>query len=124
MDQLLTIIYSAVGIIITGLATWGVAVLTKWLNSKIKDKELANFLTTLTNIITSVVKEVYQTYVEALKKEGSFNKDAQAIALNKAITLAKSQLTTELKTFITDNYGDIEAWLKMQIEACIYSLKK
>ena len=34
--ELTNIIFSVIGIVLTGLASWGTAVLIKWLNSKIK----------------------------------------------------------------------------------------
>jgi hypothetical protein len=116
-------IYSGIGLIITGLCTWLSAYLVQLINSKIKDKNIAKWLSQITQIVLSVVKQVYQTYVEALKANGTFNADAQKEALNKAIVEIESELSTDAKKFITDNYGDMEAWLKTQIESVIYTLK-
>ena len=80
-QEILNIIWSALGIIITGLVGWGVDCLVKFLNSKIKDKELAHLLTNITLIITDAVKQVYQEFVESLKKTGSFDATAQKQAL-------------------------------------------
>jgi len=62
-------------------------------------------------------------YVDTLKKSGSFNKDAQDIALSKAKDIALSQLSTETIKFIENSYGDINNWLTIQIEATISTLK-
>lgn len=69
------------------------------------------------------VKCVFQTYVEALKKEGSFNKDAQLIALNKAKDIVLAQLSDDIKDYIDKNFGDIDTWINTQIEASINTLK-
>ena len=74
-------------------------------------------------IVLNAVKVVFQTYVEALKEKGEFNKDAQAIALTRTKGIITSELTEELKTFITQKYGDLTAWITNSIEASIYKLK-
>lgn len=53
-----------------------------------------------------------------------FTSDAQVEALNKAKDIAISQLSTEMKTFIESNFGDMEKWLTSTIESVIYDLKK
>lgn len=58
--------------------------LIKWISSKIDNEKTEKDLTGATTIVLDAVKCVFQTYVETLKKEGSFNKNAQLIALNKA----------------------------------------
>ena len=65
----------------------------------------------------------FQTYVESLKNSGSFGKEEQAIAFDKAKAIITSELTEELKTFITQNYGDLQKWIANQVEATIYKLK-
>ena len=69
------------------------------------------------------VKCVFQTYVEALKKEGRFNKDAQLIALNKAKDIVLAQLSEDIKDYINKNFGDVDTWINTQIEASINTLK-
>ena len=66
---------------------------------------------------------MFQTYVEALKKEGSFNKDAQLIALNKTKDIVPAQLSDDIKNYINKNFGDINTWINTQIEASINTLK-
>ena len=46
----------------------------------------------------NAVRSVFQTYVETLKKEESFNKDAKIFALNKANDIVLTQMTDEVKT--------------------------
>lgn len=66
---------------------------------------------------------MFQTYFDALKKEGRFDKDSQLAALNKAKEMALGQMTEDVKTFINKSYGDLDSWLNTQIEATIDTLK-
>ena len=97
--------------------------LIKFINSKIKNNELAKQLTTATSIVTNAVRVVFQTYVDTLKKNGSFDKEAQAEALTRAKNIALSQITEDTKSYIEDNYGDFNNWLTIQIESTIDLLK-
>lgn len=121
--ELEQIFWGVIGTVVTGLATWLTTMIVTWLNSKIKDKRLARWSTAVTQIIMGAVQSVFQTYVEALKKEGKFTPEEQKIANEKALTIIKSQLSDELVKYIQDNFGDMEEFLKEQIEAMIYQLK-
>ncbi len=122
-NEILKMVFTGLGIIISGLCSWLVVVLTGLLNSKIKDKKLAKITSTLTTIILNSVQQVFQTYVDALKKEGKFDKEAQKVAIKQAKDLITGQLTPELRDYIYDNFGDIESYLVNQIESTIYKLK-
>lgn len=97
--------------------------LSQFLSAKIKDEKAASFLKRASEIVLNAVRSVFQTYVESLKNSGQFNKDAQAIAFSKAKAIITNQMTEELKTFIINNFGDLEEWIKNQIEASINMLK-
>lgn len=121
------ILISVLSVVITGvvipLITWAGTALVKWLNTKVKNEKSAEFLTTATTIVLNSVKTVFQTYVESLKKNGSFDEASQKLALTKAKEIALSQFNNEVTNYITDNYGDFNNWLTIQIEATIDSLK-
>lgn len=97
--------------------------LTQWLNSKIRDDRAKTLLNRANEIVLDATRTVFQTYVETLKKEGSFDTKAQEVALGKAKAIALSELTEELKAFVADNYGDLMSWITNAIEASIYKLK-
>lgn len=122
-QEILNIIWSAVGIVVTGLLSWATTALVSWLNSKIKDTKVKQWATDLTKIIMSSVQTITQTYVDSLKKEGAFTEEAQKEAFAKCLSLVKSQLTPELIKYIQENFGDMETYLQTQIEAMIQSLK-
>ena len=97
--------------------------LIKFINSKIKNNELAKQLTTATTIVTNAVRVVFQTYVDTLKKNGNFDKETQVEALTRAKNIALSQITEDTKSYIEENYGDFNNWLTTQIEATINLIK-
>ncbi|MBS6440794.1 MAG: hypothetical protein KH380_00175 [Coprobacillus sp.] len=99
------------------------AKLVSWLSTKIKNEKANKMIKTATEIVVSAVKTVFQTYVDALKKEGKFDKESQILALTKAKDIALSQMTEDVKEFIQTNYGELDLWLTIQIEATINTLK-
>ena len=124
MNQILLNVLAAVTtcIILPLISFLGIK-LSQWLSTKIKDEKAKALFTKATEIVTNAVRVTFQTYVESLKNSGSFGKDEQLIAFNKAKQIITSELTEELKTFISENYGDLQAWISNQIEASIYKLK-
>ena len=67
--------------------------------------------------------QFFKPMLKHLKKEGSFNKDAQIIALNKAKDIALTQMTDEVKEYLVKTYGNLDSWLDTNIEATINILK-
>ena len=122
-EIIINIISVVVTSIVLPLISIAGAKLIQFINSKIKNNKAADLLTTATTIVINAVRSVFQTYVEALKKEGSFNKDAQIIALNKAKDIALTQMTDEVKDYLVTTYGCLDSWLDTNIEATINILK-
>ena len=122
-EIIINIISVVVTSIVLPLISIAGAKLIQFINSKIKNNKAADLLTTATTIVINAVRSVFQTYVEALKKEGSFNKDAQLIALNKAKDIALTQMTDEVKDYLVTTYGSLDTWLDTNIEATINILK-
>ena len=122
-QEVLNIIWSAVGVIITGLLSWATTALVGLLNSKIKDTKVKKWATDIAQIVMNSVMTITQTYVDNLKKENAFTKEAQQEAFRKCLELVQIQITPELKKYIEDNFGDMQVYLKTQIEAMIKSFK-
>ena len=122
-EIILNIISVVVTAVILPLISYAGTRLISYLNSKIKDEKARELLTQATGVVTNAVRAVFQTYVESLKKSGNFGAEAQLEALNKAKEIALSQLSEEVKEYITTNYGDINNWLTTQIEATINLIK-
>ena len=122
-EIIINIISVVVTSIVLPLISIAGAKLIQFINSKIKNNKAADLLTTATTIVINAVRSVFQTYVEALKTEGSFNKDAQIIALDKAKDIALTQMTDEVKNYLVTTYGSLDSWLDTNIEATINILK-
>lgn len=124
MNQiLLNIIAAVVTCIVLPLISFFGVKLTQWLNTKIKDEKGQLLIKQATDIVLNAVRCVFQTYVEALKKSGGFDQKAQIYAFNLAKDTVLKQLSHDAKSYIATNYGDLEEWLKTQIEASINLLK-
>ena len=122
-DIFINILSCIVTVIILPLITLLGSKLIKWISKKIDDENIEKNLIKATNIVLDAVKYVLQTYVDNLKKEGKFTKDAQLIAFNKAKEIVLSQFNEEIKNYIKNNFGDIDSWIDVQIEASINNLK-
>lgn len=124
LQQLIQILLAGLGTIITGLCAWAVTAFTKWMSTKTKDAKFNKFVCTIMELTMNAVKETYQTYVEAIKAAGKFDKEAQEKALEMCLAKIKSQLAPEVLDFIGQNFGDVTNYLKSLIESTIYSLKQ
>ena len=122
-EIIINIISVVVTSIVLPLISIAGAKLIQFINSKIKNNKAADLLTTATTIVINAVRSVFQTYVEQVKKDGSFNKDAQIIALNKAKDIALTQMNDEVKNYLVTTYGSLDSWLDTNIEATINILK-
>ena len=122
-EIILNIISVVVTVVILPLISYVGARLITWLNTKIKYENAKQQLTVATDIVTNAVRSVFQTYVETLKKNGTFDKESQKAALIKAKNDALAQMTDEIKEYITKNYGNLETWIITQIESTINILK-
>lgn len=122
-QELINILLAALGTILTGLAAWAVSAFTKWINSKISDQKCAKYLSTVMELTTTAVCEVYQTYVETIKTEGKFDKEAQEKALEICLLKIKSKCAPEILDYIGYNFGNVTDYLKSLIESAIYRLK-
>ena len=122
-EIILNIISVVVTAVILPLISYAGARLIAWLNAKIKDENAKQQLTVATDIVMNAVRSVFQTYVETLKKNGTFDKESQKVALIKAKDDALAQMSDEIKDYITKNHGDLETWITTQIESTINILK-
>lgn len=113
------VILGIMGVLITGLGT----LITFLINKYVKNDQLKRILSSLNETVKNAVSEVYQTYVEALKKDGMFDADAQKEALSRALEIIKTNLPADVMTWVKENYSDIDSYFKSQIEAVIGLLK-
>jgi hypothetical protein len=116
------IILGALALGVAGLITWAFTIFQAWLNTKIKNEKLRAVLDAVLDIVQKSVLAIQQTFVEQLKKDGKFDKEKQQEALKKAVDLALSNISAEAKKILEENFGNLEDWLTMQIEALVLRL--
>lgn len=110
----------AVGVGLAGLIALLFAKLNSWLSAKIKDVKIQNALLAVSEVVQNSVLAVQQTFVDQLKKDGKFDKEAQAKALQEALRLSMSNISAELREQVEILYPDFEQWIKTLIESIIY----
>lgn len=74
-------------------------------------------LAEVTEAVTTAVTYTSQTYVDALKKGGLFDKEAQLEALQKSKDKTLALLSASAKDVLAEIYGDLNAYLETKIEA-------
>ena len=87
------------------------------IKDKNKQEGLNKYIDRATKVITDVVTAISQTTVDTLKQQGAFTKEKQQEAFNKAKREITELLTKESKEALKEAYGDLDAWIKSQIEA-------
>ena len=82
------------------------------------DNDLAKkYVNLLSTTISDCVIATNQTYVEALKKENIFTKEAQEEAFKLTYDAVMNVLSDDAKTYLTNLYGDLTAYVQTKIEA-------
>lgn len=120
-------IFTACGIILLAVASYvlvplikkaGTA-LTDQIEEKTKNDKLAQGVQRASDIVEQVVVAITQTYVDDLKKSGSFDGDAQKQALQMAKEAAVALISTEVQELISTHYNKFDDWLLSAIEAAV-----
>lgn len=96
----------------------------KWLKAKeaellvkVENDTADKYVTMVAQTITDCVIATNQTYVETLKKQGSFDAEAQKIAFQKTLDAVIAVLSDDAKAYLSELYGDVTAYLTTRIEA-------
>lgn len=92
---------------------------TARIEAKIKDEKTKRLIEIAEDVVSQAVTSVTQTYVEGLKAEGAFDKNAQALAFEESKDKIYLMLTDETVRAVQDNYGNIEEWIKTKIEETV-----
>ncbi len=86
---------------------------------KIDSENLNRYIGLAGGAVLQAVECVYQTYVESLKKDGRFDKEAQVSAFLRAANMATVLITAESRKAIEMAYGDFNNWLDSKIEQMV-----
>jgi hypothetical protein len=91
--------------------------------TKINNDLVRQYTQEAIDAVLQAVTYTSQTYVDALKKQGKFDAEAQKVAFNTAKNLALQLLTEDAKEMITDLYGDLTTWIDTKIEQTVKEQK-
>ena len=88
-------------------------------NNDLANKYIDMIYTTVTNCVIAT----NQTYVDALKEQGSFDKTAQVIAFNQTLEAVKRMLSADALNYIHSITEDTDFYLSKLIEASVRDQK-
>ena len=87
------------------------------IQNKIDDDTADKYIAMLADTISACVIATNQTYVETLKKQNAFTAEAQKDPFNLTFNAIKAVLTDDAKSYLTEIYGDLTAYITNKIEA-------
>lgn len=119
--EILTYILSAA---IAALVSYLSERLIVLINQKIQNQKASKALSEAVELVVNAVKATQQEYVDELKKAGTFDADAQKIALEMAIKKVRANMSVETEKYLTANADDLNEWIADMIHSVIYDMKK
>ena len=119
--ELITQIFEVCIIPLLGVLT---TFLVRYINAKMKtlvdtisDEKQKKYIEMLNNTITDCVIATTQTYVDTLKKQGKFDKEAQEQAFLMTFNAVSDLLTEESKKYLNEVIEDLDLYIKQKIES-------
>ena len=120
----LPLLYQILEVCIIPLLGILTAYFVKWVNAKsleiqnkVNNDTADKYIAMLDDTICACVIATTQTYVDALKKDNAFTKEAQKEAFDLTFNAIMSVLTDEAKKYLSEIYGDLTAYITNKIEA-------
>lgn len=96
---------------------------TKEITDRVENDKADKYIYMLSNTITKCVTATNQTYVDNLKKENAFTKEAQQKALKMTADAVLAILSDEAKAYLPTIVGDLNTYILTQIESEVNRLK-
>lgn len=87
------------------------------INSKTDNETAQKYTNMIYQTVVDCVIATNQTYVDSLKKSGSFDEAAQKEAFNRTMNAIMIILSDDAKEYITEATGDLNTYLTQLIEA-------
>lgn len=87
------------------------------INSKTDNETAQKYTNMIYQTVVDCVIATNQTYVDSLKKSGSFDEAAQKEAFNRTMNAIMTILSDDAKEYITEATGDLNTYLTQLIEA-------
>lgn len=126
LPLVLTLVTAVAGVLIANISAWA-----KKETQKVTDENQRNLINGVIDDVARLagltVKAIEQTTASTLReavRDGKVDREELVELGTKAVNELKSSLTPEAKKVITDNFGDLEAYLKKEIESSLHDLKQ
>lgn len=119
LDMLAPYVISA----IATLLVLGVNKGVEYLKVRLASETANKYLELAEKLVTDCVMATNQTYVDSLKNNGAFDKEAWTTAFEKSKNKVLKLLSEAQKEVIVEVYGDLETWVNTQIECKVKELK-
>ena len=103
--------------------TFYVCKLIKAGQDKSENEKVDKYLGMLNTTITNAVLATTQTYVDALKGQNAFDKEAQQKAFDMTYDAVMAVLSEEAKKYLVEAVGDLRLYVTNQIEATVKMTK-
>ena len=87
------------------------------IGTKVKNETQKKYLEMLNSTITDCVIATTQTYVDSLKKQGTFDVEAQKVAFTMTYESVVKLLTDEATEYLNEAVGDLQLYITQKIEA-------
>lgn len=120
-------VVTALGLVLTALTGFVVSYINKK-NKELQgniDSDLAKkYMDMVAQTITDCVKEVSQTYVDSIKKEGAFTREKQIEAFTLAYNNVMNILNKDVLEYLQEVTGDVDKFITSKIESEVKDQKK
>lgn len=124
LNTLMTVVVLPLLIAVSSFAVAWLRKKTQEITENIGDATVRKYVDLASEVVEKAVQTTFQTYVDTLKAQGKFDKEAQLVALQKAKDTATALITDEAKKAIAEAYGDFDKWLEATIETLVREDKK
>lgn len=89
-----------------------------------KSDAAKKYLDMFEKLVADAVAQVQQTYVENMKAEDLFDKDAQEKAFEMVKENVLKMMNSRMQTIVTDAVGDFDEYIRNLIESQVYKMKE
>ena len=96
---------------------------TKLIQQEVDNETASKYMDMACDAAAQAVTYTAQTFVDALKAEGSFTKEKQLEAFEKAKNKTKEILGAAVVDALGEIYGDFDTWLDTKIEQVCREIK-
>lgn len=113
--------------IIVAVSGFTVAIIRKKMDEmeeKIQNEKAKKYLNMSENLLVDIIRGINQTYVDSLKDQGKFDKEAQEKALEMAKNKFMAIISEDAKNVILEGYKDLGEWINIKIHATVREEKK